>query len=99
MWAHRVRPIVSECTAGSVLVGLSGDREPADFAIRSGPKPNQWDKSGRENKPNQERQASSQTCPGLSVRKRSAEMPLSLSAAASAATGASIASSVSWNVP
>ena len=42
---------------------------------------------------------SSHTSPGRKVRKRSLEMPVSLKASASEMTGASIDSSVSWNVP
>jgi hypothetical protein len=37
--------------------------------------------------------------PGRNVRKRSVEMPASFEASASAMSGASIGSSVSWNVP
>jgi hypothetical protein len=37
--------------------------------------------------------------PGRNVRKRSVEMPASFKASASAMSGASIGSSVSWNVP
>jgi hypothetical protein len=42
---------------------------------------------------------SAHTSPGRNVRKRSVEMPTSFKASASATSGASIGSSVSWNVP
>src|SRR5262249_17991478 len=42
---------------------------------------------------------SCQTSPGRNVRKRSVGIPASLNASASAISGASIGSSVSWKVP
>jgi hypothetical protein len=39
------------------------------------------------------------TCPGRKAAKRSGEMPAAFRASASASNGASIGSSVSWNVP
>ena len=39
------------------------------------------------------------TCPGRRAAKRSGEMPAAFRASASASDGASIDSSVSWNVP
>jgi hypothetical protein len=39
------------------------------------------------------------TCPGRNAGKRSGEMPAAFKASASAKSGASIGSSLSWNVP
>jgi hypothetical protein len=49
--------------------------------------------------PTEDGDYSSHTSPGSNVRKRSVEMPASFKASASAMNGASIGSSVSWNVP